>query len=87
VQIGAVPDIAHHPIGPFLRAGFRVNVNTDNRLMSNVSVSSEIAAVQAAFNLTTAEVGQFAVNALESAFAPRSVRDHILNTIVRPAYA
>jgi adenosine deaminase len=86
VQIGAVPDIAHHPIGPFLRAGFRVNVNTDNRLMSNVSVSSEIAAVTNAFGLTVQEVGQFAINGLESAFAPRAVRNHLINTIVKPAY-
>jgi adenosine deaminase len=87
VQIGAVPSVADHPIGPFLRAGFLVNVNTDNRLMSNVSVSSEVAAVTQAFGLSRTEIGQLAVNALESAFAPRSVRDRLLREIVRPAYA
>ena len=45
VQIGAVGSIAEHPIGPFLRAGFSVGVNTDNRLMSGVLPSSELAAV------------------------------------------
>ncbi len=86
VQIGAVPDVAHHPIGPFLRAGFRVNVNTDNRLMSHVTVSSEIRAVQAAFGLTRQEIGRFAEHGLASAFAPKAVRDRILAEIVRPAY-
>ena len=45
VQIGAVASVAEHPIGPFLRAGFSVGVNTDNRLMSGVMPSSELAAV------------------------------------------
>jgi len=40
VQIGAVPSVAEHPIGPFLRTGFNVGYNTDNRLMSNVMPSS-----------------------------------------------
>ena len=52
VQIGAVESVAAHPIGPFLRAGFSVGVNTDNRLMSGVLPSSELAAVTTAFDLT-----------------------------------
>lgn len=87
VQIGAVPDIASHPIGPFLRAGFRVNVNTDNRLMSHVQVSTEVAKVRDAFGLSWAEVGRFAEHGLESGFAAREVRDRIARDIVRPAYA
>lgn len=87
VQIGAVPSVADHPIGPFLRGGFRVNVNTDNRLMSNVSVSSEVAAVRDAFGLSWEEVGMFAENGLASGFAPKAVRDRILHEVVRPAYA
>jgi adenosine deaminase len=87
VQIGAVPSVADHPIGPFLRAGFRVNVNTDNRLMSHVSVSSEVQAVTEAFSLSRGEVGRFAEHALDAAFAPLEVRQRILREIVRPAYA
>jgi adenosine deaminase len=68
VQIGAVPTIADHPIGPFLRAGFRVNVNTDNRLMSDVSVSSEVFAVAEAFDLTRAEVARIALNGIDASF-------------------
>jgi adenosine deaminase len=87
VQVGAVPSIAEHPIGPFLRAGFRVNVNTDNRLMSNVTVSSEVEAVRLAFGLSWQEIGLLAEHGLASAFAPFAVRDRILREIVRPAYA
>ena len=63
VQIGAVTSVAEHPIGPFLRAGFSVGVNTDNRLMSGVLPSSELAAVTGAFELGWPEMERLAVNA------------------------
>ena len=87
VQIGAVASIADHPIGPFLRAGFSVGVNTDNRLMSGVSPSSELIAVAEAFELTAAEVEQLVVNAVEAGFAPYEERRRIVDDVVRPAYA
>lgn len=87
VQIGAVASIAEHPIGPFLRAGFSVGVNTDNRLMSNVMPSSELASVAAAFDLGWQEVERLAVNAIEAGFAPYEERRRIIEEVVRPGYA
>ncbi|HEU4841958.1 MAG TPA: adenosine deaminase [Ilumatobacteraceae bacterium] len=86
VQIGAVPSIAAHPIGPFLRAGFSVGVNTDNRLMSGVMPSSELVAVSTAFDLTWAEVERLAVNAVTAGFAPYEERHRIIDDVIRPAY-
>jgi len=86
VQIGAVASIAEHPIGPFLRAGFSVGVNTDNRLMSGVRASSELAAVIAAFDLTCDEVERLAVHAVTAGFAPYEERRRIVDDVVRPAY-
>jgi adenosine deaminase len=83
VQIGAVESISQHAIGPFLRAGFRVSVNTDNRLMSNVSVSSEVHAVAEAFSLTGAEVGQIALNGIDSSFGDWAERQSIRTEIQR----
>jgi adenosine deaminase len=86
VQIGAVPAVAAHPIGPFLRAGFNVGVNTDNRLMSGVSPSSELLAVAMAFDLSWAEIGSLVTNAAESAFAPYEQRVRLVADVIRPAY-
>jgi adenosine deaminase len=86
VQIGAVGSIAEHPIGPFLRAGFDVGVNTDNRLMSDVLPSSELAAVSAAFDLTWPEVARLTVNAVEAGFAPYEERRRLLTDVVEPWY-
>ena len=41
VQTGAATSIAEHPIGLLTRLRFRVTVNTDNRLMSGTSMTSE----------------------------------------------
>ncbi len=86
VQIGAVPSVADHPVGPFLRAGFNVGINTDNRLMSNVRPSSELLAVANAHGLTAGEAGLLAVNAMMSSFAPMAMRRALVETTIRPAY-
>lgn len=85
-QIGAVGSVAEHPIGPFLRHGFNVSVNTDNRLMSKVSPSSELQAVATAFDLSWSEIRRLVENAIRSGFAPYDVRERILREVVAPAY-
>ena len=86
-QIGAVGSVAQHPIGPFLRHGFSVSVNTDNRLMSKVSPSSEMLAVATAFDLSWAEIGRLVENAVSAGFAPYDERQRVLRNVVRPWYA
>ena len=78
VHVGAVPDLAHHPVGPMLRAGFDVSINTDNRLMSNVMPSSEMAAVTDAFGLTADEQRQLVVNGVMAGFAPIDLRRRLV---------
>lgn len=87
VQIGAVPDLASHPIGPMLRAGFDVSVNTDNRLMSDVSPSSELCAVANTFDLCDVEIEQLVVNGVMAGFAPLGVRRELVDRHVRPWFA
>jgi adenosine deaminase len=74
VQIGAVPTLADHPLGPFLRSGILATVNTDNRLMSGVTLSSEVAATATAFDLTYDEIEQLQHNAAEAAFVAPAER-------------
>ena len=45
VQTGAYPSLAEHPVDRLHRLGFAVTLNTDNRLMSGVSATSELADV------------------------------------------
>lgn len=81
VQIGAVPDLASHPVGPMLRAGFDVSINTDNRLMSAVTPSSELVAAAETFGLADDEVRRLATNGVMAGFAPIEVRRAIADRI------
>jgi adenosine deaminase len=81
VQIGAVPTLADHPVGLFLRMGFRATINTDNRLMSNVSVSSEVYDVAHAQGLSWAEIGQLQRNAIEASFSTWDERRRLLDCV------
>ena len=81
VQVGAVADLASHPIVPMLRAGFDVSVNTDNRLMSAVSPSSEMQLLRSTFDLTDAEVRQLVRNGIGAGFAPWAIRERLLAMI------
>jgi adenosine deaminase len=87
VQIGAVPDVAHHPIGPFLRRGFDVSVNTDNRLMSGVLPSTELHAVAEAFDLGWDDARLLTTNAVMASFAPYDERVRIVRDVVEPGFA
>jgi adenosine deaminase len=87
VQTGAAKSIAEHPIGLLRRLYFRVTVNTDNRLMSNCSMTSEMAALVEAFGYDWADLQWFTVNAMKSAFIPFDQRLDLINTVIKPGYA
>jgi adenosine deaminase len=87
VHTGAVDSIADHPIDLLRRLRYRVTLNTDNRLMSGVSMSSEFAALDAAFRIGLGEMEWLTINALKSAFAPFDERLRLINEVVKPAYA
>ena len=87
VQTGAAASISEHPIGLLRQLSFRVTVNTDNRLMSGVTLSSEFAALSEAFGYGWSDVEWLTVNAMKSAFAPFDQRLHIINTVLKPGFA
>jgi adenosine deaminase len=87
VHTGAAASIERHPLDLLRRLRFRVTVNTDNRLMSGVTLSSEFEALDAAFGLGLGEMEWLTINAMKSAFAPFDERLRIINEVVKPGYA
>ncbi len=87
VQTGAAKSIAEHPIGLLRRLHFRVTVNTDNRLMSGCSMSSEMAALVDAFGYGWADLQWLTVNAMKSAFLPFDERLALITDVIKPGYA
>ncbi|HLX36117.1 MAG TPA: adenosine deaminase [Candidatus Limnocylindrales bacterium] len=87
VHTGAAASIEAHPIDLLRRLRFRVTVNTDNRLMSNVSMSGEFAALERAFGLGLGEMEWLTLNGIKSAFAPFDERLRLINDVIKPGYA
>ncbi len=87
VHTGAAPSIAEHPIGQLLKLRFRVTVNTDNRLMSNTSMTNEFGVLADAFGLGWDDVEWLTINAMKSAFWPFEGRLKIINTQIKPGFA
>ena len=87
VQTGAAASIATHPIGLLRTLGFRVTVNTDNRLMSGTSMSHEMDLLSQAFGWGLKDMEWLTVNAMKSAFLGFDERLEIINTQIKPGYA
>ncbi len=87
VQTGAARSIAEHPFGLLADLRFRVTVNTDNRLMSGCSMSSEMAALVAAFGYGWSDLQRFSINAMKSAFLPFDERLALIDDVIKPGFA
>jgi adenosine deaminase len=87
LQTGVCGTIAEHPIGLLRKLGFRVTLNTDNRLMSHTSMTREMVLVNEAFGWTLPDLQWLTVNAMKSAFLPFDERLALINTVIKPGYA
>jgi adenosine deaminase len=87
VHTGAVASIEEHPIELLRRLRFRVTVNTDNRLMSGVSMTSEFEMLSRTFGFGLDEMQWFTLNAMKSAFSHFDLRLRLINGVIKPAYA
>jgi adenosine deaminase len=87
VQTGAAASLEQHPIDLLRRLRFRVTVNTDNRLMSGVTLSSEFHALAQTFGIGLDEMEWLTVNAMKSAFAAFDERLELIDKAIKPGYA
>jgi adenosine deaminase len=87
VHTGAAKSIAEHPITTLTKLGFRATVNTDNRLMSQTSMSTEMYLLHTEAGFTIENLRWLTINAMKSAFIPFDQRLDIINNVVKPGYA
>ena len=87
LQTGAAKNIAQHPIGILAKLRFRVTLNTDNRLMSQTSMTHEMTEVVGAFKWDFADLQRVTINGMKSAFIPYPERLEIIEKIIKPGYA
>ncbi len=87
VQTGAVPSLEKHPFDLLARLRFRVTVNTDNRLMSDTSMSREMLKLVNTFGYGWSDLERFTINAMKSAFIAFPERLRIIDEVIKPGYA
>lgn len=70
VQTGAVRDFSLHPLKLYFDLGLRVTVNTDNRLITNTTVSKELWLVHTRLGVPFREICSMVIAGYKSAFRP-----------------
>jgi adenosine deaminase len=87
LQTGAIAqwgnEMIDHPFDLLYQLGFNVTVNTDNRLMSNTTLSRELALLAETFGYDAADLEVFQLNAASAAFLSLEDREDLSNQILQ----
>jgi len=86
VHTGAVDKIENHPFGILFKEKFRVTINTDDRLMSDTTMTKEFLTAIKYFNLTLDDVEKITINSMKSAFIPHKKRLDYIYKKIKPGY-
>ena len=85
LQTGAIAawgdELVDHPFDLLYQLGFRVTVNTDNRLQSGTTLTRELALLSDAFGYDLEDFETFQLNAAAAAFLPLDDREELAEQI------
>lgn len=87
VHTGAVESLEKHPFKVFFSEKFRVCLNTDNRLMSNTTLTDEYYLAHSKYDLSCNDLQRITINAMKSAFISYGKRCDIIYNVIKPAYS
>ncbi len=83
VQTRAVDSYQAHPFREYYDRGLNVVLNTDNRLMSGVTLTDEYVHAAQKLDFTFAELSRVALNGFESCFLPFAERAKLIAEVER----
>lgn len=78
IQMG-VKDFKVHPLKEFYDNGLLVTINTDNRLVSNTTITNEIYQIAKAHNLSKDDIAKIVLNGVKAAFVDSDKKEELLN--------
>src|ERR1700688_2816114 len=87
VHTGAARNLSDHPFKVLYPEKFRVTLNTDNRLMSDTTMTKEFETTGDTFGLSLEDFERITINAMKSAFLPYDKRCDFIYSVVKPGYA
>jgi adenosine deaminase len=87
LHTGAAPGLERHPFPHYLAQGYRVTLNTDNRLMSRTSMTDEYLLAVEHYGCTLDQLEKLSINGMKSAFAPYDERIALIFERIKPGFA
>jgi adenosine deaminase len=81
VQTGACADLKTHPLKFYFDYGIRVTINTDNRLITDTTVTKEYWLAHQELGLSLEDLTTIVVSGFKSAFLPFREKQDMLNAI------
>jgi len=81
IQTKAVDSLTEHPVNDFYRDGIPVTINTDNRTVSNTTMTDEVRKVMETFNLTHEDYFNIYKTSVEQAFTTAEIKQHLLSFV------
>ncbi len=81
VQTGAVRDLSSHPLKLYKNLGLRVTINTDNRLVTDTTVSQELWHTHTKMGMSLRDIKTMIVAGFKSAFLPFHVKQAYLRRV------
>ena len=81
VQTGAAPGLANHPLKLYFDLGLRVTINTDNRLITDTSVSKELYLAHTAMGMSFRDIKRIVLSGFKSGFLPFHEKQALLRQI------
>ncbi len=83
VQTHAVPDYEHHPLRFYYDFGLRVTINTDNRLVSDTTVTNELFLASQYLNFDLDEIKNLLIFGFKSTFLSYHYKVRLLNAALK----
>jgi adenosine deaminase len=80
-QTSVVDDLAHHPLRLYFDVGVRVSLNTDNRLITDTTVTKELMLAHEKLGFTLEELKILIVQGFKSAFLPYREKSNLLRKV------
>ena len=82
VHTKSVSSISKHPLKYYINEKVRVTLNTDNRFISNTTLSKEYELAIKTFNLNADQVKTLIINGFKSSFLPHNKRIKLIQEVV-----
>lgn len=82
LQTKAIDKLENHPLKKYYDLGLRVTINTDNRLVSNTTVTDELYLASQLFDMDLRDLSNLIVNGFKSAFLPHNKKTRLLRSVM-----